>query len=320
MKRKLNKNDRELLINLAEHRLLTVTQIAALTDLGKPAVRNRLAKLGEAGLVVERTPASSKRRGRPERWMSLSINGISVLREVTGLSRSVRPDDVTADGIRCAEHLLAVNWFRISLMRSQLSIPRLSTRFLSSTSPFVERQSDGRSIVSDVAPEAGHNGQLVPFTPDGVFTLHDSESGKTLLFFLEVDMGTETLASSHPGTKDIRQKVVTYQQYFRSQRYKRYETLCDYTLNGFRVLFLASTPSRRTSLSKLVCATPPSNFIWLTDQDRMFNEGLAAHIWARGGRQEESRGSIVGPTMAHIAPLSHKPPTKAAPKSTKILP
>ena len=45
MANKLNKNDRELLIFLAEYRLLTVSQIAALCIVGKPAARNRVGKV-----------------------------------------------------------------------------------------------------------------------------------------------------------------------------------------------------------------------------------------------------------------------------------
>ena len=116
MPTKLNKNDRELLVALAEYRLLTVSQVAALCDVGKAATRNRVGKLTNAGLTTQRTPGMAQGRGRPERWVSLADRGIDLLKADGTLGKSVDKAEVVADGIRCAEHLLAVNWFRIHLV------------------------------------------------------------------------------------------------------------------------------------------------------------------------------------------------------------
>jgi hypothetical protein len=48
------------------------------------------------------------------------------------------------------------------------------------------------------------------FMPDAVFAIADSEGGKACLFFLEVDCGTETIASPKRDVTDIRQKIVNY--------------------------------------------------------------------------------------------------------------
>ena len=304
MPTKLNKNDRELLASLAEYRLLTVSQIAALCAVGKPAARKRVGKLTNAALAMERTPAVPSGRGRPERWVSLTERGIDLLRADGILGRSVPSNEAAADGIRCAEHLLAINWFRIHLVHLERSLPRLSVTFLSSESPFLERGPDGRHFVADRVPPVESGGNPVPFIPDGVFTLRDRKNGKALLFFLEVDRASETLASGLRGAKDIRNKVINYQQYFRGDGYKRYQDLWDCTLNGFRLLFLANTPARLAALCRLVHESPPSDFVWLTDQDRMFAKGASADIWARGGKLDAPPESIIGKTMSHVAPLS----------------
>jgi len=210
---------------------------------------------------------------------------------------------VAADGIRCAEHLLAINWFRIHLVHLEKTFQRLSMKFLSSTSPFLERGPNGQPLVSDRAPAADAGGEPVAFTPDAVFTLKDQEHGKTLLFFLEVDMGTETLASARPGAKDILTKIICYQQYFRSDGYKRYQDLWDCELNGFRLLFLANLPARLAALCRLAQETPPSGFVWLTDRERMFAEGVSANIWARAGKLDAPLESIVGQTLSRVTPL-----------------
>jgi hypothetical protein len=135
--------------------------------------------------------------------------------------------------------------------------------------------------------------------PDGVFSItHREIGGKTLLFFLEVDMGTETIASMDRVSKDIRRKVSNYQELFRSGTYKRYESVLKSKLNGFRLLFLANSEARLISLCRLAREMPPSDFIWLTDQGRMFSHGLAAKIWTRGGRNENPPQSILGPGLA----------------------
>lgn len=303
MPTKLNKNDRELLIFLAEYRLLTVSQIAALCAVGKPAARNRVRKLTTAAVATERTPVVASGRGRPERWVSLTERGIDSLRAAGNLGRSLPSNEVAADGIRCAEHLLAINWFRIHLVHLERIFPTLSVTFLSSTSPFLERGPDGRSLVSDRAPAFVANNDPVTFTPDGVFALSNQEIGKTLLFFLEADMGTETLASGRRGAKDVRLKISNYQQYFRAAGYKRYQDLWNCALNGFRLLFLAHSPARLAALCRLVQETPPADFIWLTDQDRMFAKGLSADIWARGGKLDTPPESIIGQSMSCLAPL-----------------
>ena len=304
MPAKLNKNDRGLLVALAEYRLLTVSQIAALGGVGKAAARSRVGKLTKAGLTTQRTPGMAPGRGRPERWVSLADRGIDLLRADETLGRSVPKDQVAADGIRCAEHLLAINWFRIHLVHLERVVPRLKVTFLSSTSPFLERGHDGRPLVSDTSPATDADGEPVRFTPDGVFSLGDQETGKVLLFFIEVDQGTETLASGRRGAKDIRQKVINYQRYFRHAGYKRYEGIWDCTLNGFRLLFLTHTPARLAAICRLIREAPPSDFVWLTGQDRVFAQGVAADIWARGGKLDAPQESIVGATLSRVAPMS----------------
>jgi hypothetical protein len=57
------------------------------------------------------------------------------------------------------------------------------------------------------------------------------------------------------------------------------------------------------ALCRLVQEMPPSDFIWLTDQQRMFTHGLSAKIWARSGKQDSNRESILGNEMACRAPI-----------------
>lgn len=54
-------------------------------------------------------------------------------------------------------------------------------------------------------------------------------------------MGTESIASMDRNPKDIRQKILNYQTLFRTCSYKRFETIFNASLNGFRLRFFMPT-------------------------------------------------------------------------------
>ena len=123
----------------------------------------------------------------------------------------------------------------------------------------------------------------------------------TLLFFLEVDMGTEPLARSASTGRDIRGKILNYQRCFRQSQYKRYEKVFGAALRGFRLLFLTHNESRLQSLCRQVQKMPPSDFVWLTDEARMTSQGVHATIWARGGQLDSPLQSILGNEMPDVS-------------------
>jgi len=61
----LNKNDLELLASIAENRILTPTQIAAIQQKRRQVVRRRLGSLERAGLIRSEKGALGRSRGRP---------------------------------------------------------------------------------------------------------------------------------------------------------------------------------------------------------------------------------------------------------------
>ena len=134
--------------------------------------------------------------------------------------------------------------------------------------------------------------------PDGVFTIHDKESEKSLLFFLEVDMGTETLAKTDRTPGDVRQKILNYQTLFHSKHYKRYEEIFNTEFKGFRLLFLTHLHVTMKAICGLIQEMLPSKFIWVTDRDRMFSHGVSAEIWARSGWYDKPPESILRQKLA----------------------
>jgi hypothetical protein len=260
----LNKNDRKLFGSIAQYKTLTVKQLSAISQRSFQVIRRRMRDLANEGLIATKMQGYGRSRGRPEDLVFLTEKGAALLGK-----------------------------------DMERTIPSLSIQFLFPTSPAPAGNSGETPPLPESNPAKNPLKKFDQLIPDGVFSItHRETEGKTLLFFLEVDMGTETIASMDPVPKDIRRKILNYQELFRRGGYKIYESVFESKLNGFRLLFLANREARLISLCRLAREMPPSDFIWLTDQGRMFSHGLAAKIWARGGRHEDPPQSILGPGLA----------------------
>jgi hypothetical protein len=288
MKSTFNINDRDLLSSIADYKVLTVKQLSILSQRSGQVVRRRMRALVKEGLIATTMDGYGGGKGRPEDLLFLTEKGARIL-EGNGILDAVSAACKTGDRFPI-DHVLLSNWFRIHLIQIERSISGLSIQYRGDSISFAE-QIDGQKRPTE-------------FIPDGVFAItRVCENPKTLLCFLEVDMGTETVASTDRNDKGLRQKVLNYQMLFRTGQYKRYESVFNAKLNGFRLLFLTHSNSRLISLCKLVREMPPSDFIWLVDQERLFSHGLAAKIWARGGRNEQEPQSIVGAELACELPI-----------------
>ena len=295
---KMTKGDYDLLFSIAEFRLLTPRQLAAITQRNSISVRRRISVFEHESLIQTMTHVSRRNPGRPERLISLKEKGVELLQYRGFLEKSTPKEKIYAHGIHHLDHQILVNWFRVHLGFIESKIPRLSMKFLSPTSPFLGSDTHGNPFVYDRIPSDHDSGKFIGIIPDGVFSITDSEQSKTLLFFLEVDMGTESIAGARPVSNDVRQKILNYQGYFQCARYKRYEEEWECKLNGFRLLVLVNTNARLVALCRLVKEMPPSDFIWLTDQEQMFKHGVGAKIWFHGGKDEIPPQSILGAQMA----------------------
>jgi len=243
--------------------------------------------------------------GRPEELNVLTEKGRKLLQDEGILSVDIADiTDKTTDSI-FIDHDFLVNWFRIHLLQIERVIPNLSVHYLTPHSSTLIQSKGDRHFLAERIPVNSSGEKIIEFIPDGVFSItnNEAEPPKALLFFLEVDMGTETIASLDRNCKDVRQKIINYQALFRSGHYKRYEFVFEAKLNGFRLLILTNTHARSIALCHLVKEMPPSDFVWLTDQEQMFSHGLSADIWAQGGRHDDPMQSILGPKLSCTAPV-----------------
>jgi len=288
-------SDTEILAAIADHRVLTVEQITALPlHMSSPAAVNRRMRLLEpSGWIARGQVSLTGRRGRPKSILSITSAGVSRLKKDGVLREDVPADKVTADSLQDSiHHELLLNSFRAELLRLQADTTELKATFLSAKSPF-HLGERGTSLLADAVPERPRGGDKRCFTPDGAFVVTHEGAGKSLLFFVEIDMGTEPLVSQAPDTSDIAGKVANYRTYLGTKGYKRHEKTFATPLNGFRVLFVTNTPERRAQVCKTVAGLSPSGFVWVTDQDRLLKRGLAGSIWHRGGCADRTPESIV---------------------------
>ena len=298
-----NKNDLALLASIAEHEVLTVGQLSALSQRSRQVIRRRLRILESEGIIAAKERGYGRSRGRPESLIFLTEDGAMLLKDKGILSNNVACTTNKTAGSIFAAHELLINWFRIHLIQMERLIQQLSVNYLSpGFQSLAPTKGDRPPLLERVRTENSQE-EIIEFIPDGVFSIKNEEISKSLLFFLEVDMGTETIASMDRDPKDIRQKILNFQALFHSSHYKRYERIFDSKFKGFRLLFLTNTASRLTALSRLVKEMPPSDFIWLTDQESMFTYGVSAEIWTRGGQYDDPPQSILGPKLACQNPV-----------------
>ena len=215
---------------------------------------------------------------------------------------------MSAENLRCLDHQILVNWFRIHLLQVEKVLPRLRIDFVTScgASHRVCEYAPQSTCLSSAGGDGQNNVDLnavLAFSPDGVFAITDREQKKSVLFFVEVDLGTEHLASSKREARDVRQKIANYQALSGSEAYKVFEKIFGLAFKRFRVLFVTVSPEREVALCKLIQEMAPSEFIWVAEQQRMFSQGLADAIWIRGGQMNVPHASILNEEMRRPTPV-----------------
>jgi hypothetical protein len=297
MAAKITNKDRELIELISKFNLLTVSQLAALSQRSRQVIRRRIRFLSNQGLILTRERSYGSRRGRPEDLIYLTKSGWTFLFENDRSRVEALPVDKSLDSI-FIEHELLVNWVLIHLIQIERNVPQLAVNYVTQHSNLMDHPNQNNVQIQIRVMNEKSDQEPYEFVPDGIFTIANQELKKTLLFFLEVDMGTETIISPKRDHKDLRQKIINYQALFHTGRYKHFEKKFRAQLNGFRLLFIANTPARFKALCRLVREMPPTDFVWLADQESMFSKGLSATIWARGGRHNNPPKSILGRNLA----------------------
>lgn len=288
------KSKTELLQSIAEHRLLTVTQIAALHYGSRQAARRRLRQLEGEGLVSSSERHFGPGQGRPEGVYTLSRKAASLLKENAPVLEYVAEESIAPRKVEHAEHQVLLNWIHIHFRKLTTVAPDLTGVFFSASSPYAGTSNSCPRLSERVMMGECKEEELIP---DGMAILTSVQRRKSLLFFIEADRGSEALASKQACTTNLHGKIARYRNYLGSAKYKQHEKIAGAALHGFRLLFVAASNERFSDICELARAVSPSSFVWVTSQDRLFAAGLGGSIWARGGRDDRAAESILGPDL-----------------------
>lgn len=294
---KIPKTDISLLASVREHQVMSIRQLAAVSGRSCQVIRRRSRSLEEQGFIIKKASGYGKTQGRPEEIILLTQKGTMQLNpdNAPGLANA-SPEPPKLLNI---DHQLLLNWFRIHLTQVERSIPCLSVIY---HAPNVY-QSEAIPSFRLHVPIRHDSGVTKTIVPDGAFVILHRGKKKALLFFVEVDMGTEILVSRKGKANDIGHKILYYQELYENGRYKLLEERFDTKFQGFRLLFVADSTARVGALCRFIRAQQNVDFIWLTDQYQMFDHGLSSNIWVRGGKYENPRQSILGPDLSAESPV-----------------
>ena len=273
---KITERDILVVLDVYKFRYLATYQVENLHFPSKQTANRRLRVLIEDGYI----------KGYNAPWIAdrifhLTPKGAEMVASALGIPTEQLPFRRISDAAKdyyFLRHFLQLNDFRIALQfaqKRQASISLLG--FIPEY--FGDNSSKGGvgKYIKDVVCDIKNPKVEIQFTPDAVFALE--KSGTPVLFFLEIDRGTEVVGNPEKG---VLKAINFYYNYFISKKYNRYakDFKCG-QFNGFRVLFVTTTETR---LGNMRAAVKQANhketrFVWLTTADKIKPQTLFSEIW-----------------------------------------
>ena len=141
--------DLTFLKQLAEYRVVTAQQIAAIYNITRRAARKKTDRLHSDKLISVMPMNFGQGKGRPENLITISEAGITALYQSTTIDQKITSDRILFRDYNRIQHELFINWFRIHLEYLQKQIPGISTDSSSPTTPFLPLRKDGSPLMSD---------------------------------------------------------------------------------------------------------------------------------------------------------------------------
>ena len=295
----------KMLSVIADYRLMSATQLSVYFGITKQAVWNNIRKLHSTGAIKEIQKEFGRSRGRPEAMYGLTELGVQDLRKKGILNQDPDNKFVLADNLKAVEHQILLNWFRLHLAGANRQ-NKVLFEDVPTNSSLYWKDNDHKKLYYDCQPFTTAAGKEITLIPDLAMRTIDRDSGKSLLFFVEIDRGTENLKGpDRTYQRDITGKIINYMYNWGGDIYKLYEQVWKCKFNGFRVLFVANTPKNCTRLCDVVSNLGDlCNFVWITDIEALFDAGIGSHIWYAGGVRSSCRQSILD-SLAFDSPIAN---------------
>lgn len=249
---------RDILSLLARYHVLTASLVAKLSCTSEAVARRNLRRHVRPRLVSS-SPLPTTSSGRPQNIHNITRRGFQNL-PPEFQDEEYRPPRITTSS-PFVRHCLLTNEILAS-MSIACRDARYSCHFLT--------ESEARAATQRV--HAG-NAELLP---DAVIALSNA-AGKSALFFLEVDRGTESLTV-------LRRKVELYSTWHVGNTFFR-PTFATAT-RGFRVLFVLPNATRLEQLLQLTAAEPEPRIFWCTTLDQARAAAVLGPVWRVSGCED----------------------------------
>lgn len=177
------------------------------------------------------------------------------------------------------QHFLAINDFRILLKEAcdDSSITLLG--FIPDYFGGKTASGGVRKYIKDIICDIQSDRVDISHTPDGVFALE--KDGKSALFFLEIDRGTEVVSNTSRG---VLKSLRFYMRYLLDGKYQRYAK--DFgveSFKGFRSLYVTTSDKRlqniRVATDILNMPSKAKRFHWITTFKDIQSKNIFKSIW-----------------------------------------
>jgi hypothetical protein len=270
----LTARDLALFASLREYRLLTTEQLQALHFPSRQTMLRRVRLLTGAGYVRISAVATLGTR-----VVTLTERGQAQLPVRNCAHSSAR---VGTRSQLFLPHAVQLIEFRLRLAAACAARADIElVRFITDSERAVNGATQPRPHIREEVPDPLCGGQLLARVPDGVFALR--RGGKTALFFLEIDRGTEVVGHADRGLAKVAR---FYAALLLDGRYQRYAE--DFgsaeAFRGFRALLVLPSERRLRNVRERCgqrsdVPREARRFIWLAEASALFGGDLLNHSW-----------------------------------------
>jgi len=283
---KLTERDSQLLADLVRHRYLSVSQIQRLHFPSEQTTYRRLRALKEGGLVD-----SFSVPGINEAIFYLTREGAEKATACFTEKTAVKTVTEVPKDYYFLKHFLAINDFWIGLRQSTQNAPIKLKEFVPDYYGEKTERGGLTKLIRDAVVDPS-NQEQVSHTPDAVFVLE--KVGKSALFFLEIDRGTEVVSDPKKGVLKCLRFYLAYLLAGGHQRYAREFGLPPF--KGFRTLFVTTSEERmqnmREASQTLTHPQKAKKFIWLATFEAVSKENVFETKWRSFDQSDETNYQI----------------------------
>ncbi len=274
---KFTKRDSQILLTLYKHRFLTISQIQQVHFPSLQTAYRRMRILRETGFVSSFTVPNID-----ESIFAVGKIGLNSVAESLGVDL----EELKWTGSRAKpkdhyfmQHFVAINDFRIALKQACDTSAVALLGFIPDYFGEKTRKGGVRKYIRDIICDIGSEREEISHTPDGVFALE--KNGKSALFFLEIDRGTETVSNENKG---VLKSLRFYVYYLLAGGYQRYsKDFAVESFRGFRSLCVTSSERRlqniRQATDILEIQEKAKRFHWITTVERVQKGNIFEPIW-----------------------------------------